>query len=86
MICIAQSSVFLYFAASRLCIRVLTTSNGVLPNTLAAPAIKPNTPVISTGTDAFGPLLLYFLDPEEDFQPGEPFDTNLYRSFRVSTT
>jgi hypothetical protein len=57
----AQSNVFLYFEASRLCIRVLTTSSGVLPKTLAAPAMIPNKPVTSIGTGSFGPFDLYFL-------------------------
>ena len=66
MICDAQSHVFLYFDASRLCMRVLTTSSGVLPNTLAAPAMRPHKPVMSNGTGALCALLVYFLRAGEN--------------------
>jgi len=53
-ICLAQSTVFLYLCASRPCIRVFTTSSGVLPNTEQAPAKPPNRPTIHLGTGFLG--------------------------------
>lgn len=43
----------------------MTTSNGVLPKTLAAPAIRPKAPVTKTGTGSLGPLREDFLLREE---------------------
>lgn len=45
MILMAQSIVFLYFLASKPCIRVLTTSMGVFPYTEQAPATTPKAAV-----------------------------------------
>uniref|UniRef100_A0A6B0UYN6 Uncharacterized protein n=1 Tax=Ixodes ricinus TaxID=34613 RepID=A0A6B0UYN6_IXORI len=49
-----QSKVFLYLWASRPCMRVLTTSMGVLPKTEAAPATAPNMPTTSLLTGLLG--------------------------------
>lgn len=51
--CMKHAAVFLYLAASNPCILVLTTSIGVLPKTLAAPAIAPKAPTNNLGHSLF---------------------------------